>query len=231
MGDGESAAIGVSNGVPGWGDDLCAPFVHLLPVTGASISVFGLPGRRLALCSSDALAARLEELQFDLGDGPDWFVVRTGREVISSEVTNDSHPGWPVFAAEMAALNVAAIFALPVKLGAVTVGVVNLYRTTPGILDTRALSKARSLARTVAAPAVRAAVRSANDDTTLENRAGPAIRREVHQAIGMILIQLETTATEAFSLLRAHAFARGRTVEDVANDVVARRLDFSDLPD
>jgi AmiR/NasT family two-component response regulator len=114
-------------------------------------------------------------------------------------------------------------------MGAVTVGVVDLYRTLPGDLEATDLSRARSLARTVAAPAVQAAIRSANDETTAEVRGDPAIRREVHQAVGMILIQLETTATEAFSLLRAHAFAAGRSVDEVARDVVARRLDFSDL--
>lgn len=233
MGEVDTASDAATNGFPswGWGADLCTPFVDLLPVTGASISVFGLPGRHLALCSSDTLAARLEELQFDLGEGPDWVVARTGLTVISSDLVNDPHPDWPVFAGEIAALNVGAVFAFPVKVGAVTVGVVDLYRTTPGALDANALSRARSLARAVAGPAVRAAVWSANDDESPENRANPAIRREVHQAIGMILVQLETTATEAFSLLRAHAFTAGRTLEEVAADVVARRLDFRALPD
>lgn len=233
MGDTEVHEPAVPVGLPewGWGSDLCAPFVSLLPVTGASISVFGVPGRQLALCSSDAVATRLEELQFDLGEGPRWVVARTGVSVLCFDVANDIHPDWPVFAAEVAALRVGALFAFPVRMGAVTVGVVELYRTSPGALKDAALSRARSLARTVAAPAVRAAIRSATNDGTTENRAAPAIRRETQQAIGMILIQLETTATEAFALLRAHAFARNQTVDEVAGDVVARRLNFSDLPD
>lgn len=210
---------------------LCTPFVTLLPVSGASISVFGLPGRQLALCSSDPVAARLEELQFDLGEGPHWVAARTGHTAISADVANEPHPDWPVFAAELAALQVGAIFAFPVSMGAATVGVVGLYRSSPGALAEAALSQARSLARRVAAPAVMAAIRSAEDDASAENRAAPAIRREVHQAVGMILIQLETTATEAFARLRAHAFATGRTVEDIAGDVVSRRLNFSEMPD
>jgi GAF domain-containing protein len=231
MGDAETPLDTHSGGLPpwGWGADLCAPFVAQLPVTGASISVFGLTGRQLALCSSDPVAARLEELHFNLGEGPHWIVARTGRSVISADLANDPHPDWPIFAAECAALEVGALFAFPVRMGAVTVGVVDLYRTLPGDLEATDLSRARSLARTVAAPAVQAAIRSANDETTAEVRGDPAIRREVHQAVGMILIQLETTATEAFSLLRAHAFAAGRSVDEVARDVVARRLDFSDL--
>jgi AmiR/NasT family two-component response regulator len=57
------------------------------------------------------------------------------------------------------------------------------------------------------------------------------MRREVHQATGMILAQLNVPATEAFFRLRAHAFATGRTVQDVAHDVVTRILDFRELTD
>lgn len=233
MDDSGILADTLATGVPGWGwgSDLCAPFVALLPVTGASISVFGVSGPQLVLCSSDEVATRLEELQFDLGEGPCWVVARTGVSVICADVVGDPHPDWPVFAAEIAGLPVGAVFALPVRMGAVTVGVVELYRSSPGILADSALSRARSLARTVAAPAVRAAIRSATAESTTESRAAPAIRREVHQAIGMILIQLEATATEAFARLRAHAFSHGRTVDEVAADVVARRLDFTDLPE
>lgn len=233
MGDAQAPAPAEPIGLPqwGWGSDLCAPFIALLPVTGVSISVFGVPGRQLALCSSDAVATRLEELQFDLGEGPYWVVARTGVSVISADVAGEPHPDWPVFAAEVTALRVGALFTFPVRMGAVTVGVVELYRSSAGILSESERARARSLARTVAAPAVQAAIRSAADDSTTENRAAPAIRREVHQAVGMILIQLHTTATEAFALLRAHAFAHETTVDDVAGDVVAGRLDFSDLPD
>ena len=59
----------------------------------------------------------------------------------------------------------------------------------------------------------------------------PAMRREVHQATGMILVQLDTTATIAYSRLQAYAFANGRTVQDVARDVVRRHLSFRSLPE
>jgi AmiR/NasT family two-component response regulator len=55
------------------------------------------------------------------------------------------------------------------------------------------------------------------------------MRREVHQATGMLTVQLDVTATEAFLRLRAHSFATGRAIQDVAHDVVARVLDFRDL--
>jgi hypothetical protein len=210
-------------------DDLCRPFVELLPVTGASISLIGRLSRRVTVGSSDSIAARLEGLQFDLGEGPQWVVMKTGTASLSADLSPAHTTEWPVFAAAAARLGAAALFAFPITMGAVTVGVIDLYRSTPGPLDLEAVSLARALATRVAGPAVQAAIRSAEQDDVPEAGGSPTMRREVHQATGMVLMQLETTATEAFSILRAHAFASGRTVEDVAKDVVARLLDFRQL--
>jgi ANTAR domain len=53
-----------------------------------------------------------------------------------------------------------------------------------------------------------------------------AYQLQVHQASGMVMVQAGVTIEEAFLLLRAHAFAVGRPVADVARDVVERRLRF-----
>ncbi|MES2093287.1 MAG: GAF and ANTAR domain-containing protein [Actinomycetota bacterium] len=212
-----------------WGDDLCRPFVDLLPVTGVSISVIGRSARRVSLCASDSVAARLECLQFELGEGPQWVVMLTGEPSLNADLSPPHSANWPIFGACAAQLGVAAVFAFPITMGAVTVGAIDLYRRTPGELDPASVALAQSLAIRVAATAVHAAIRAADQESPLEPAGSPTMRREVHQATGMILAQLETTATEAFSLLRAHAFASGRGVEDVAKDVVARQLDFRRL--
>jgi AmiR/NasT family two-component response regulator len=51
-------------------------------------------------------------------------------------------------------------------------------------------------------------------------------RAEVHQATGMISVQLGVSLEEAFVRLRAHAFASGGALGDVAGEVVGRRLRF-----
>jgi AmiR/NasT family two-component response regulator len=80
-----------------------------------------------------------------------------------------------------------------------------------------------------AAPAVRLAMRSAEDPFSEEHEKAPALRREVHQATGMIQAQLNINATEAFTRLRAYSFTSGRTVIDIAHDVVARGMNFNAL--
>jgi len=49
----------------------------------------------------------------------------------------------------------------------------------------------------------------------------------VHQATGMISVQLGGTLVEAADRLAAEAATSGRTVEDIAADVVARKTTFA----
>ena len=53
-------------------------------------------------------------------------------------------------------------------------------------------------------------------------------RAEVHQAVGMVLVQLEVTPQEALARMRAYAFLHQRLLIDVAHDVIARRLRFTE---
>ena len=61
---------------------------------------------------------------------------------------------------------------------------------------------------------------------SLPNEIDPVenLRAQVHQASGMVSKQLEITITDALVRLRAHAYARGRPINDVARDVVRRQL-------
>jgi GAF domain-containing protein len=208
---------------------LCDPFLKLLSMTGGSITVLGRAEHPSTICTSDTVAARVEELQFELGEGPHWEALRTGRAVSVADVATDSFARWPMFGPAVADTTARALFSIPLLLGAITIGVVDLYRSRPGEMDPRELAIARRLAGSAAAPALRTAVRSADKEEDKALREVPEMRREVHQATGMLLVQLDTTATDAFMRLRAHAFSNGRPVGDVAHDVVTRRLDFTNL--
>jgi hypothetical protein len=55
------------------------------------------------------------------------------------------------------------------------------------------------------------------------------IHTVVHQAAGMVSIQLDITVGDALARLRAHAFGVDTSITEVSHDVVSRRLDFSSL--
>jgi ANTAR domain-containing protein len=51
-----------------------------------------------------------------------------------------------------------------------------------------------------------------------------AHRAEIHQAAGMVSVQLDLSTAQALARMRAHAFVHNRLLIQVAHDVVARRL-------
>ena len=57
---------------------------------------------------------------------------------------------------------------------------------------------------------------------------GDTDRIVIHQATGMIAAQLNDTTSNALARLRAAAFASGRPMYDIAQDVVERRMRFDD---
>ncbi|MCU1406874.1 MAG: Antitermination regulatory protein [Glaciihabitans sp.] len=212
---------------------LCDPFLSLLPVTGASVSILAGGLGQSTVCFSDATAARLDELQFDLGEGPCWQALSTNRPVLANDIRLMSSE-WPIFSeairSDESAQGVAAMFAFPLKVGSLGIGAVDLFATTVGELKPTEVADASALANVAAWQVLR---RILDDQSVEHGGAGdvppPAYtsRREVHQATGMVLAQLNVSADDAALLLRAHAFASGRSVREVAADIVERRLDFS----
>jgi AmiR/NasT family two-component response regulator len=55
-----------------------------------------------------------------------------------------------------------------------------------------------------------------------------AYRAQIHQASGMVAIQLQVSTHEALTRIRAYAFANDLAVELVAAEIVSRRLRLTD---
>jgi transcriptional regulator with GAF, ATPase, and Fis domain len=210
---------------------MCNAFVDTFSVSGASISVFGRDGQQSTIGTSNSLAARAETLQFELGEGPHWEALSSGRPLLVPDLSHQSHAQWPLFSSAARELGIAAVFAFPMRMGAATIGVVDLYCVAPRTLTPHEVALATSMAGRFAAAAAREAMASATDPHSTEHDRAPSMRREVHQATGMIQAQLDTTTTNALARLRAYAFSSGRPIDELAREVVARRLDFSTQPD
>jgi hypothetical protein len=119
------------------------------------------------------------------------------------------------------------MFVFPLNVGASRIGVLDCYRDTPGTLDQQELTGALraadaavwTLLDTMAPHA------SPNGAPEVDVVDGSSLARaEVHQATGMLIAQGDLTAAAALARLRAAAFAAGRTITDIADDVLARRL-------
>lgn len=211
--------------------NLCRPFLNSLHVSGASVTVITSSGTPSSLCASDWVAARLDELQFELGEGPQWSAARSGHLVMIPDVASESHDDWPVFGAALGELPVGALFCVPIRMGAVTLGVATLHSATPRRLSPDEQTTALAIGSAIAGAAAHEAISSAADDAHAEStESSPVFRREVHQATGILIVQLNATATLAYARLQAYAFANGRTVQAVAHDLVTGALSLDDSP-
>ena len=188
---------------------ICQLCAQLLAVTGAGISMVTVTGNRGIVCATDEVSARIEDLQFTLGEGACVEAVKGGVPVM----VNDLHePGdvaverWPAFMEGIAAAGVRAVFALPLRIGGVSVGALDLYRDLPGKLTTGQLSAALTAANAAAVALLH--LGTGYGDLFADDTDGRATyQMQVHQASGMVQIQAGVTIDEAFLMLRAHAFA------------------------
>ena len=207
---------------------ICQLCAQLLGVNGAGISMVTATGNRGVVCATDEVSARIEDLQFTLGEGVCVEAVTSGAPVMVADLHGSGAAAaerWPAFMEGVAAAGVRAIFALPLRVGVVSVGALDLYRDVPGALTTGQLSAALTAADAAAVALLQLDTGSAS--SFADSTAGrAAYQLQVHQASGMVMVQAGVTVEEAFLLLRAHAFAVARPVADVARDVVERRLRF-----
>jgi hypothetical protein len=208
--------------------DACTAVVAAVEVTGAWLSAArDLEAGHLIWVTDDA-SEQLAELQLTLGEGPSLDAAASGGPVLASDLSGWEYGNrWPAFAQAAIAAGAAAIFAFPLRIGAIRSGVMGLYRNQPGSLSTFQLGDALTFADTATMLML-----GAQDQAGAGPGAGPGgqpsylalHRAEIDQATGMLTEQLSTGIADAFVRLRAYAYAHDLRLVDVARDIVTRRL-------
>lgn len=205
--------------------DACA---EELPVSGVGMVLMTDAGPAGVVAATDGPAATMEELQFTLGEGPCVDSSRSGRPVLQPDLALTGPPLWPGFSAGALEAGIAAIFALPLRVGGIRLGVLDLYRDQPGPLEEKHLTEALHYADAATAVLLHLQALGRVDGSgpgsvpVLEDRA------EVHQATGVVSVQAGVALPHALALLRARAFAEERPVLELARAVLRRQVTFDD---
>ena len=208
---------------------LCAVCVELTGTTGAGIMLMAGDLARGSVCTTDDISKVVEELQYALGEGPSFDAHHFGRPVLEPDLAEPSTPRWAAFAGPALDAGVRAIFGFPLRVGAVRLGALNLYCDRPGPLTAEQHADAL-VAADVATHAILALQANAPPGRlAVELETGSNFRYVVHQATGMVAVQLDVSVGHALIRLRAHAFGNERPLHDVARDVVTRVLRFDAL--
>lgn len=201
------------------------PVLRVLPVTGASISTLGDFLGTQTLAASDSRAARLDELQFDLGEGPCWDAMATARPVLAPDLRDGEHRSWPALLDAIRDEKIGAVYAFPLLVGPLRIGAMDLYAAEPQRPGTVEAEATEALAAILSRHVLKRALRAAGQDVD-EVGGGRFSRRAIHQATGFVIAQLGVSADDAHLLLQGQAFAEGRTMIEVAEDIIERRFSF-----
>ncbi|MDQ0729136.1 GAF and ANTAR domain-containing protein [Microbacterium sp. W4I20] len=199
-------------------------FVDLFPITGAAVSTVGDVLGSETISASDDVAARLDELQFDLGEGPCWEAMRTVSPVLEPDFRRRGVTRWPAFAASVDQDAVASMFAFPLSLGELKIGAVDLYAASPMTLSSRECTQATAMAEVIGRHVLRDALAEFADQ---DAQSGAFSRRIIHQATGIVLAQLDISPDDALLMIQARAFSTGQRMMEVAQAVVDGTLRFT----
>jgi ANTAR domain-containing protein len=187
-------------------------------VSGLGAVLTSTAGTAESIWSAGATNTALGDLQLTLGEGPSVDAARHGVLVLEPDLVDSPITRWPAFAGAACELGVRALFAFPLRIGAIGLGVLELHRDSPGSMSTRQIGDVLVLADALTSRLLRLSL----------DGEFVVLRTAVHQATGMIAAQLGVSLGEALVRLRGHAFGSNRPIDEVAADVVAHRLDFND---
>lgn len=203
--------------------DLCAGCAALLNADGAAITLMGIDGQPSAFYASGDLYEHIEELQFTAGCGPATDAYSTGELVLVEDLA--LVPGrWFGLAGSIVAAGISFVLSLPLEVGSSRIGTLTYYGRLPGSLAAGDYELARAGADYVA-HALLALQAGANGEALAVNLADSgSYQREVHQAAGMISVQLGVSVAIAIVRLRAWAFANNTSLAAAAELVVRGEL-------
>lgn len=220
------SAIGRLRSAAPHGSQLAEPFVELFQVTGTSVATIGDLLGSQTVAATDEQAARLDEVQFDLGEGPCWDALGSGAPILEPDFRRRGRENWPAFTAAIAQDAVASLFAFPMLIGPLRVGAVDLYAAAPMHLDDAECRHAAAMADVVGRRILESSLTETAEEYR-EDTSNPFSRRLVHQATGMVLAQLNVSVDDAVLVMQAHAFGAGMSMMDVAQRILDGELDFS----
>jgi hypothetical protein len=200
--------------------------VQVLPIAGAGLSL--TDGLRIPLGSSDPAAARAEQLQTTLGEGPCLAVTESGQPHVYDLAAIAAT--WPVFHQELVIQSpYRSIASFPlITPRQRRFGALDLYSTDPrGRAFTSLINLRSSIVGPIALILFDTTGTDADRNVPIQawmNNSPAARRLNVWVAVGMMIEHTHLSSMNALDLLRAYSYAHDTTLDDTADRMTTRHL-------
>jgi hypothetical protein len=203
---------------------LCAACPAIVGVDGAGVMLMSGDIRRGSLCSTDQVSHLIEELQYTLGEGPCVDAYQQDNVVMEPDLADPVSGRWPFFTPSALQAGARAVFGFPMRVGAVRLGALNLYRAVRGPLTGEQHADAMVVAEVTARWVLEVQAGAPPGVVAAELEASADFHFAVHNAAGIVSVQEGISVTDALIRLHAYAFSADRLLADVAREVIARTL-------
>lgn len=202
-----------------------------LQVDGVGISLVDGAQQHVPLGASSPWAADAERLQFTVGEGPCLTAQNTRHPVLAGE--EDLRRRWPVFTDLLLSRTpFHAVVALPLQPALAGAAAIDLYFERSAAVPALDVFSAVGVGELVTSALSEAAVWSSwTPAEGPEWLKGPTPQRRaaVWEAMGKVSVDLALDSVAALELLRQQAYRSGRSVDDVAADLLAGLFRPTDL--
>nr|WP_276612131.1 GAF and ANTAR domain-containing protein [Kineococcus vitellinus] len=197
-----------------------------MAVDAAGMSLLGSDDR-VPLGASEPAASRAEQWQFTVGEGPCFAAFEHAEPVVAEEASLRAR--WPALHDELRRrTRFRSIVALPLGLGELRIGALDLYSTGPRFAASFEVAAAQVVAGLVHEQLLLTAAGVDPDDPSAgpawQDAPGARHRRGVWAAVGLSCAVLGLRGTDALALLRARAYGSGQPLEEVAEAIVTGRV-------
>jgi GAF domain len=217
------------SGLPAALQRICRAVTSSLSCSGAAVQVITDSREAVVLASSDAASHRLGEIAFEVGEGPCLDAFTIARPVLVPDLLGEGQSRWPGYVSAIRDDCVQAVYAFPLHAGAVRLGVLELYGARIHALSSADLSLALVFAQAATDSLLQPPSGSSVALLDDPNAEGMGHWIEIHQAQGMVTVDLGIDLTAALAVMRAHAFTLDLPLLEVARMILAgARIQMTD---
>jgi hypothetical protein len=206
---------------------LCMVAAEITEISGAGIALISSDDDMTSLGASDGTSSSLMDLEITLQEGPCNDACRGEDAVEEIDLVKAETARWMLYTPQAIAIGARAVFGFPVRIGAVRLGALSLYRDSRGALTYEQASNGYLMASVIGRAILAMQAGASGSVLAAELEREATFDFAIHQAAGILAVQGSTDVGEALVLLRTHAFATNTPISTLATRVIARQTRFS----
>jgi hypothetical protein len=207
---------------------LCAVAADFTNLSGAGIALMSSGQPMTSMCTSNAVARTLMDVEITVGEGPCVDACDSESVIDEDDLRSPIERRWSAYSPLASAAGAIAVFGFPIRIGAIQMGALSLYRDSAGPLSLSQASDAYLMASVIGRAVLSMQAGAPSDTFAAELEREANFDFSVHQAAGMVAVQGAMSVGNALVALRAHAFATNSALSELAVRVVVREVRYDE---